>query len=208
MMKIPSTGNTAISLSETQQKQFDQINSKIESFINYDILFKYGNPSEYSKEMFLSFTNTNNRTFGYDTIFNPTQYTSYSSYSPNALPISGGTMTVSQSKISYPDAWKALETYVGFSNINKIKYTNSGSTIFDFFIDNDIEFSEINVKSLYTLIKIYATKKSEDDKYNKTLFRSSINEYIKNNNDLQNLVMNDLVTKLLVNKVKLKCGNL
>ena len=196
MMKIPSTGNTGVSLSETQQKQFTQINSKIEAFINYDILFKYGNPSEYSKEMFLSFTNTNNRTFGYDTIFNPTQYTSYSSYSPNALPISGGTMTVSQSKISYPDAWKALETYVGFSNIDKIKYTNSGSTIFDFFIDNDIEFSEINVKSLYTLIKIYATKKSEDNTYNKTLFRSSINEYVKNNNDLQNLVMNDLVTKL------------
>ena len=196
MMKIPSTGNTAISLSETQQKQFTQINSKIEAFINYDILFKYGNPSEYSKEMFLSFTNTNNRTYGYDAIFSPTQYTSYSSYSPDALPTSGNTMTLVQSKISYPDAWKALETYVGFSNISNIKYTDSGSTIFDFFIDNDIEFSEVNVKSLYTLIKIYATKKSENASYNKTLFRNSINEYVTNNNDLQNLVMNDLVTKL------------
>jgi len=198
MMKIQSTGNTAINLSETQQKQFTQINSKIESFINYDILFKYGNPSEYSKEMFLSFTNTNNRTFGYNTIFNPTQYTSYSSYSPNALPTSGNTIAgkLAQSKISYPDAWKALETYVGFSNIPNIKYTNSGSTIFDFFIDNDIEFSEVNVKALYTLIKIYATKKSENASYNTTLFRNSINEYISNNNDLQNLVLNDLVTKL------------
>lgn len=196
MMKIEATGNTSVSLSETQQKQFIQINSKIEAFINYDILFKYGNPSEYSKETFLSFTNTNNRTFGYNTIFNPTQYTSYTSYSPNAFPTSGNTINITQSKINYPDAWKALETYVGFSNINKIKYTNSGSTIFDFFIDNDIEFSDVNVKELSTLIKIYATKKSENSGYNKTLFRGDINEYILKNNELQNLILNDLVTKL------------
>ena len=196
MMKISSTGNTGVSLSETQQKQFTQINSKIESFINYDILFKYGNPSEYSKELFLSFTNANNRTYGYNSIFEPIQYNSYYSYSPNALPTSGNAMTLVQSKISYPDAWKALETYVGFSNISNIKYTDSGSTIFDFFIDNDVEFNEINVKTLYPLIKIYATKKSEDNTYNKTLFRNSINDYVNGNNDLQNLVMNDLVTKL------------
>ena len=193
MMKIPSTGNT---LSETQQKQFIQVNSKIEAFINYDILFKYGNPSEYSKELFLSFTNTNNRTYGYDSIFEPIQYGQYSSYSPNALPTSGNATTIAQSKINYPDAWKALETYVGFSNINNIKYTNSGSTIFDFFIDNDVEFSETNVKAFYPLIKIYATQKRDNPAYNKTLFRSSINEYVNGNNDLQNLVLNDLVTKL------------
>jgi len=196
MMKIPSTVNSVINLSETQQKQFTQINSKIESFINYDILFKYGNPSEYSKELFLSFTNTNNRTYGFNSIFEPIQYGQYSSYSPNALPISGGTLTLAQSKINYPDAWKALETYVGFSNIPNIKYTNNGSTIFDFFIDNDVEFSEINVKTFYPLIKIYATQKSDNPAYNKTLFRNSINEYVNGNNDLQNLVLNDLVTKL------------
>jgi len=197
MMKIPSTGNTAISLSETQQKQFTQVNSKIEAFINYDILFKYGNPSEYSKELFLSFTNPNNKTYGFNAIFEPIQYGEYSSYSPNALPKSGSnTTTISQSKTNYPDAWKALETYVGFSNIDNIKYTDTGSTIFDFFIDNNVEFSETNIKAFYPLIRIYATQKSDNPAYNKTLFRNSINEYVNGNNDLQNLVMNDLVTKL------------
>ena len=42
---------------------------------------------------------------------------------------------VQQSQEQNPETWKALQTYVGFSTIPNLTYTNSGSFITDFFID-------------------------------------------------------------------------
>ena len=49
------------------------------------------------------------------------KYGDYSIVTPNALPPNTNLAT---SKTNYPDEWKALETYVGFSNIDKLIYDN------------------------------------------------------------------------------------
>ena len=54
------------------------------------------------------------------------------------------------------------------------------SYITDFFIDMDIEFTSGNVKTLATLIKIYATKKQETPTYNKGQFNQTINDILNN----------------------------
>jgi hypothetical protein len=52
-----------------------------------------------------------------------------------------------------------LRLHVGFSTIESLTYKNNGSYITDFFIDNNIEFSEANIVALAKPIKIYATQK-------------------------------------------------
>jgi len=54
------------------------------------------------------------------------------------------------------------------------------SYITDFFIDMDIDFTSDNVKTLATLIKIYATKKQETPTYNKGQFNQTINDILNN----------------------------
>jgi hypothetical protein len=56
-------------------------------------------------------------------------------------------------------AWSALRTYVGFSEIPELDYTDNGSYITDFFIDLNIPFTVENVINLAPIIKIYATQK-------------------------------------------------
>ncbi len=56
--------------------------------------------------------------------------------------------------------------------------TNQKSFITDFFIDMDIEFTEENVKTLATLIKIYATQKQLKPNLNKTDFNQIINDVL------------------------------
>ena len=95
-------------------------------------------------------------TFGYfskNTQFKPVQDFNYggqyvTSYSgdPNPLPsVSGKTLV--ESKDAYPEVWKTLQEYVGFSTINGIEYTLN-STVYDFFRDNQIPFTSENIKGI------------------------------------------------------------
>ena len=56
--------------------------------------------------------------------------------------------------------------------------TTQKSFITDFFIDMDIEFTEQNVKTLATIIKIYATQKQLKPTLNKTDFNQLINDVL------------------------------
>ena len=86
-------------------------------------------------------------------------YESYALSTPNALPYNGGSITLSTSKTNHPQAWEALEKYVGFSTIDELIYSNNGSFITDFFIDMNVAFKENNVKYFSQLIKSYASQK-------------------------------------------------
>ena len=154
--------------------------------MEYDVVVKYGNPSNFDRKLFDSFSTVN---YVEDKItFNP--------YIPNSLPTSGGTTTIAASKSANPQVWTDLQSYVGFSTIDGIRYTNSGSTITDFFVDNNIEFTSDSVKILAPLIKIYATQKKIDSNYNNKKFIKSIDNFLLKNKKFTDLVFNSLFTKL------------
>jgi hypothetical protein len=152
-MKLPKiTGSTGTEIvSNYQSKQFELFNNYINQFMQFDVYFKFGNPSNYDRKLFFSFSNLP-LTDSYD-------WDKYTILTPNALPTNGGGVTLLSSKTNYPIAWKALETYVGFSDIPKLTYGNNGSYITDFFIDLNVAFTEFNIKQFAKIIKMYATQK-------------------------------------------------
>jgi hypothetical protein len=84
------------------------------------------------------------------------------SVTPNALPSYGGGVTLSASKSNYPNEWKALQTYVGYSEIGPLMYGNNGSYITDFFLDFNVAFTEYNIKTFAPIIKVYASQKLKE----------------------------------------------
>ena len=198
MMKLPIefVNSDVVTI---QQKQYETFKSTIQTFMEYDILFKYGNPSEYNKQLFLSFTIPTPLAYGFNTVIDKVQTLPYSTYSPNALPNGINETKLIDVVTRYPDAWKSLLLYVGDSQAAGVKYTDSGSTIFDFFIDNNIEFSEDNVISFYPLIKIYASKKKSNPNYDSITFKTDMTKFIDSNNKFQDLVLKNTFTKLKKN---------
>lgn len=156
LMKVgKQTGNTQTEIIQNiQNTQLSNINSLISKFIDKTLVIKYGNPSSFDKKLFYTFSN-------YD-IVDPYTWEFYQILTPNALPYNGGGISLSISKANYPNEWKTLETYIGFSNINELKYSDNGSFITDFFIDFNIAFTIDNIKNLTPIIKVYATQKLSD----------------------------------------------
>lgn len=114
-------------------------------------IISIANPKKYNKRIFSSVSS------------NPlpdTQPTVY--YVENSLPTSGGTTTLSQSMSQYPNEWKTLETYVGFSTIPQLVYSDNGSFITDFFPTMNVGFTVENIIYYRDVIKVFATKKLEN----------------------------------------------
>lgn len=167
-------------------EQFKIINNQLTTFMEYDIVFKYGNPSEYNRRIFASFLSHNTTPQVVDPIdFEP--------YVAGSLPTRGGT-TLSVSKQRFPKEWLELELQVGFSTIEKLIYKDSGSYITDFFIDNNIKFSVNNIQILAPIIKMYATQKLQGVTVGG--FRVKLEEYIIQCQNLQNLFINGVLDKV------------
>jgi len=180
------TGSALINeITENQKKSFQKT---IETFMDYQVVFKYGNPSNFDKKMFYSFST--------DFIQDPYTWAGYVQNSPGILPTQGGTITLAQSKTQSPETWKALETYVGFSEIPELEYTNNGSYITDFFIDMDMEFTENNVKFYAPMIKLYATQKLKDPTLTMNKFFGLMNSYIKDGETYLNLILDNTLTSV------------
>jgi hypothetical protein len=184
---------TSSALNSTDQtnniktNQFDTLNTVIKNFLQYDVILKYGNPGNYDRRLFDSYA-TN--VFIEDKV-------SFNYYTPNSLPTSANTtVSLATYKSQNPDSWVALETYVGFSKEPGIEYTNTGSTITDFFIDMNIEFIPESVKELAPLIKIYATQKKIDPTLNRDKFVGLLNSYITNNKKFSDGLLNSLLNKV------------
>ena len=191
LYKVPkivgSTGTDRIIFA--RQEQLKKLTQILSSFVNdNDVTFKYGNPSNYDKRLFYSFSNFN--------ITDPYLYGQYTLDTPQALPTSGGTVTLIQSKLNYPDTWKALETYVGYSEIPELVYGNNGSYITDFFVDMNVAFTTDNVKDFTPIIKIYATQKLKDNTLNKNKFIQLMDDYIQQQIDFKNKIFNSLIIKI------------
>jgi len=171
-------------------KQLVTFSNTIKSFMEYDVVLKYGNPANYKRRVVDSFLASNG---GNNSIVDPIQFGTYIN---NTLPSVNGAITLAQSKATYSQAWLALETEVGFSTITNLRYTNQGSYITDFFIDNNIEFSVNNVVLCSQLIKQYATQKLNVPTINSLQFKTNINTYLGGTDALQNIFLNQILTKV------------
>ena len=76
---------------KVSEKQAIKITDTIETFLNYDVVFRYGNPSNFDRKLWGSFT-----TLPSNRVFDPF---TYNPYVQNTLPSSSGTITLAQSII-------------------------------------------------------------------------------------------------------------
>jgi hypothetical protein len=159
----PESGNKDTDLGAQQAANINDVLSK---FVDIKVYLKNGNPKKFNRQQFGYFSKNSQ--------FEPTQPITYQPYTgdTNPLPSVGG-KTVQQSKATDPEAWIALQEYVGFSTIEGIEYTQT-STVYDFFRDNQIPFRSDNIKLLYPLIRIYATQKKLNPSYSSTTFANDI----------------------------------
>ena len=190
LMTVPSKAQGETDeqyFTNTINNQYSLFQSGIRSFMDYDIIFKYGNPSNYQRRIFDSYLSHNNTDVVVDPItFNP--------YVPNSLPQAGSNLTLSQSQANNRQAWLALETEVGFSTILNVRYSSLGSYITDFFIDNNIEFTSQNVVLLAPIIKMYATQKLNNPSISAAQFQTQLNQYLQQEVGLQNNFLNGVLT--------------
>jgi hypothetical protein len=166
LMKInkPEGTSPETILSSTIKNQNETFQRVLSGFINYNVAFKYGNPSDFNRRLFYTFSTR----FIEDPII-------YSPYEKGNLPPE---ISLSASINQNPKTWEALEYYVGKSSIPQLEYKNNGSYITDFFIDLNVQFNEKNVKDFAPLIKIYATQKLSDNNLNLAKFYNLMDTYI------------------------------
>jgi hypothetical protein len=138
-------------VTEVIQKQNENLQKLLSKFMEYDVVFKMGNPTMFDRRLFY--------TFSTKFIQDPISYQGYNQGTPGSLPTNGGSITLAQSKAANPETWKNLEYYVGFSEIPELVYSNNGSYITDFFVDMNVQFTQKNVKDFAPIIKLYATQK-------------------------------------------------
>ena len=192
LMTVPTKTETETEeqyFTNTIESQFLLFQNGIRSFMEYDIIFKYGNPSNYNRRIFDSYLSHNNTTVVVDPIL-------FEPYVPNSLPSEGGTVLLSQSKINNQLAWLSLETEVGFSTIPNIIYSSTGSYITDFFIDNNIAFTSQNVTLLAPIIKMYATQKLNNPNLNALQFQNQLTQYLRREVDIQNNFLDGVLSRL------------
>ncbi len=170
--------------------QLTIFSNTIKSFLEYDVILKYGNPADYDRRVMASYLAQGN---GTNPIVDPIFF---EPYVKDSLPSKLNTITVVLSKARYPAAWTALETEVGFSTITNLTYTDLGSYITDFFIDNNIEFTENNVVLLAPIIKMYATQKLYTPTLTSSDFKSKLESYLGLTSQFQNNILNLILTQV------------
>jgi hypothetical protein len=173
-------------------EQFNNFNNIINEFLNYDVILKFGNPSFYNRPVFDSYLNhisgNTGSNFLTPEIFAP--------YVNGSLPTKNGTTSRAFSQNQNSEAWRELYLNVGFSEISELQYSDSGSYITDFFVDNNIEFNTNNVKKLVPIIKMYATQKLKKPTLTSRNFSSQLSEYLNDCTNLQNTSLDRVLVKI------------
>ena len=161
---------TITGLTSIQSAQMYTLTDTLNSHISYYRLMSIGNPKKYDKRIFSSVSS------------NPLLNTvPPGGYINGSLPTSGGTTTLSNSQLLYPDTWKTLELYVGFSTIPQLVYSDNGSFITDFFPTMNIEFNSSNIIYYQNVIKVFATKKLQQYTsgiFDSDKFKTSVNSIL------------------------------
>lgn len=193
LMQVPapnSTLKTEVYFDNLGVSQLTNFMATIKSFMEYDVILKNGNPSGYRRRIFDSFIVQEG---GANTIVDPIVF---EPYVKNSLPSRTSSITLAQSRIDYPNEWTTLELQVGFSTIENLAYSDNGSYITDFFIDNNIKFSVDNIVLCEPLIKMYATQKLYTPTLNNTQFVNLLQNYFAETNQFQNTLLNGILSRL------------
>lgn len=161
--------------------QNDQINnfvSIMNGLLSENFIMVKGNPTNFNPQSFSSLSS------------NPLNFSQvevdYNSGTPNAVPTTANTITLSVSLSNYPEEWKTLKTHVGFSTINQLVYSDTGSYITDFFPVMNIGFTINNIEYYASLIKVFASQKLLDPTLTKDSFVSLLDSYFADIEDFQN----------------------
>lgn len=191
LMKITNNSiNNTLSVEDIQSKQLTNISNTISQFLNYDIYFKKGNPSNFDRRLFYTFSSNH-------IVVSPYTWDYYNYVTPNSLPSNNiSSPSLITSIFLKPNEWRALETYVGFSNIPELVYKDNGSYITDFFIDCNVAFDVENIKNLHPIIKIYATQKLKDKTLNYDKFVKLMNEYLDTLDNFNDKILNSAMIKI------------
>jgi hypothetical protein len=192
LMGVPAQTN-----SQTETEYFNNvINNQYNIFINgvrafmqYDVIVRYGNPSNYNRRVFDSYLSYLSTPIVTDPI-------TFKPYVQGSLPQRGSNVSLTQSRTQNPAAWTALQTQVGFSTIVGVAYSSTGSYFTDFFIDNNIEFTAQNVVLLAPLIKMYATQKLRTPSLTVAQFKNQLTLYLNQESNLQNNFLNGVLNRL------------
>ena len=167
--KNPDT-STITDINLIRENQITQQSNILNSHISYNKLISIGNPKKYDKRIFSSVSS------------NPLLDTMPpGGYINGSLPTSGVTTTLADSQLLYPEAWKTLELYVGFSTILQLVYSDDGSFITDFFPTMNIEFNSTNIIYYQNVIKVFATKKLQqytNGVFDSTSFKTTIDSIL------------------------------
>ena len=174
-------------LEDFQNAQLKNFNIVLDEYINRNSLFQKGNPTNFNIRNLRSFSNLD--------LSGRTLYTSYNTVTPNALPSTGNSQTWTNSEIEYPEAWKTLRTFVGFSKVTSLKYEGSSSYITDFFIDLDVAFTSENIEKFADEIKIFASRKliSGGNGFN---FKQEVDNYLTLIENSTNIFFNGTLQKI------------
>ena len=174
-------------LNDVITKQNLKFQTVLDGFINYNCVFKYGNPSFFNRRIFNS----------YSFQFIEDRYIA-NPYVQGTLPTMGGSVTLATSKSNNPTAWKALETYIGFSDIPELTYSNNGSYITDFFPTMNVAFEENDILNLAPLIRIFATLKLSNPNLTRDEFFNLNDDYLLNSLTYANNVISILMPSIRV----------
>lgn len=174
---------------KVSESQAIKITDTLQTFLNYDVVLRYGNPSNFDRKLWGSFT-----TLPANRVFDPF---TYNPYVQNTLPSSSGTITLAQSRATFPQEWISMYTNVGFATTPNMEYSDTGSYFTDFFIDMNVQFTETNVQRFAPLIKIYGTQKLlANGVYNSTNFIGDINTYYTNKDTFVSQILTQLFFSL------------
>ena len=186
----PSKDTDQVYFQNTINNQYVNFHSTVRAFMEYDVIFKFGNPSNYRRRILDSYISYLGSS---QTVTDPITFTPYV---PNSLPRLGGGVSLQQSQNNNQLAWRALETEVGFSTIPSVSYTSNGSYITDFFIDNNIAFTQQNVVILSPIIKMWATQKLLTPSLTPATFKNRLQLFLKDETSLQDFFLDTVLTEV------------
>ena len=190
IMKVsPKSANQSIDdyFNNVIENQFNNFKGQIIAMMEYDVILRNGNPSRINRRIWESYLSYGQ---AQASLLQPIPFLPYV---PNSLPTAGGTVTLAQSRSANLAAWRQLELEVGFSNIPGLEYTDQGSYITDFFVDNNISFSVDYITILAPIIRMYATQKLDNPAITPQDFKNNLNLYIDGLVDLQNRFLQEVI---------------
>jgi len=102
--------------------QKNSVYTSLNEFLNFDCVIKIGNPTQFDRKLFDSFSNL--------TLLQTVDKLEFDRYKSGQLPGDTSPVTLTESLSNNSEAWKALRKYVGFSSISGIDYQNQVDSAF------------------------------------------------------------------------------